>query len=199
MCCDVTGGCAVGEILITLRETSSSAQPSRGQSWEAEPRVVAQYDLKKAKRQVGTNEYFTARRHRQRCGQKWEDAAEGKKNIHFFLHSPPLCFFFFFKASLSSIHLQRASADTLTKLTNSGGGRGSGASHAASDNERRTRGNAGWRNEILHKTSACIGLFARPGGPGTGDWNLLVSDSVLNIPRGPLHPGGCISLRSQSA
>lgn len=70
VCCDVTGGCAVGETLITLRETSSSAQASRGQSWEAEPRVVAQYDLKKAKRQVGTNEYFTARRHRQRCGQK---------------------------------------------------------------------------------------------------------------------------------
>lgn len=81
--------------------------------------------------------------------------------------------FFFFKASLSSIHLQRASADTLTTLTNSERG-GHSALHAASDNKRRKRGNAGWRNEILHKTLACIGLFARPGGPGTRDWNLLV-------------------------
>lgn len=104
-----------------------------------------------------------------RSGRIWR---RGKKKIHFFLHSPPLCFFFFFKASLSSIHLQRASADTLTTLTNSEGGHS--ALHAASDNKRRTRGNAGWRNEILHKTLACIGLFARPGGPGTRDWNLLV-------------------------
>lgn len=172
MCCDVTGGCAVGETLITLRETSSSAQPSRGQSWEVEPRVAAQHDLKKAERQVGTNEYFTARRHRPRCGQKWEDMAEGKKKDSFLPTFSAALLFFFFKASLSSIHLQRASADTLTTLTNSEGGHS--ALHAASDNKRRTRGNAGWRNEILHKTLACIGLFARPGGPGTRDWNLLV-------------------------